>query len=91
MRKEEREKEIAQRKARNSRIFGDAAAGAGLNTEIPASLGGTQAQQTTPSSGQGGSSTHQTTPSNGQSEVADTPINETGTDLPTTDGNEKLK
>ena len=91
LRKEEREKEIAQRKARNSRIFGDAAAGAGLNTETPASLGGTQAQQTTPSSGQGGPSTHQTTPSNGQSEVADTPINETGTDLPTADGDGEIE
>ena len=41
--------------------------------------------------GKGGSSTHQTTPSNGQSEVADTPINETGTDLPTADGNGEIE
>ena len=91
LRKEEREKEIAQRKARNSRIFGEAAAGAGLNTEIPANLGGSLAQRTTPSSGQGGSSTHQSTPSNGQIEVAVTPINETGTDLPITEVNGEIE
>ena len=89
LRKEEREKEIAQRKARNSRIFGDSAAGAGENIDIATNLGGTQSQQSTPSSGQGGAPSHQTTPSNEQREVArTTPINETGTDLPpTTEGN----
>ena len=51
LRKEEREKEIEQRKARNRRIFGDSAAGAGLSIGITGGSGGTPVQRTTPSSG----------------------------------------
>ena len=87
LRKEEREKEIEQRKARNSRIWGDSAAGAGSNIGITEGVGGTPAQQITPNRGQGGSSALNTTPSSGQSAGTGTPKNETGTDLaPTTEG-----
>ena len=55
LRKEEREKEIEQRKARNSRIWGDSAAGAGSNIGITEGVGDTPAQQITPNRGQGGS------------------------------------
>ena len=65
LRKEEREKEIEQRKARNRRIFGDSAAGAGLSIGITGGAGGTPVQRTTPSSGQA---------------VTVTPENESGTD-----------
>ena len=87
LRKEEREKEIEQRKARNSRIWGDSAAGAGSNIGITAGVGGTPTQQITPNRGQEGSSALQATPSSGQSAGTGTPKNETGTDLaPTTVG-----
>ena len=73
LRKEEREKEIEQRKARNRRIFGDSAAGAGLNIGITAGAGGAPAQQTTPNSRQGGSPAQQTTLSSEQSAATVTP------------------
>ena len=70
LRKEDREKEIEQRKARNRRMFGDSLAGAGTNMGITAGLGGSP----------GGSSVHQATPSNGQGTVSATPNNEPGSD-----------
>ena len=81
LRKEEREKEIEQRKARNSRIFRDSAAGSESSIGITAGVGGTPEQQITPNRGQGGSLAQQESPSSGQRAVSVSPINESETDL----------